>query len=115
MRKGVLLLTVGVVLAVAGVAQAATYEVTKRGDHARGGCSRADCTLREAILAANRTMGRADRVVLPSRKPYRLTVPGGLEDGGATGDFDIRQQPAPDRPPGQGKGYGRRVQARPRV
>ena len=89
MRKGVLLLTVGIVLAAASVAQAATYRVTKRGDHAPGGCSRADCTLREAILAANRTTGRTDRVVLPSRKPYRLAIPGGLEDEGATGDFDV--------------------------
>jgi hypothetical protein len=88
MRKGVLLLTVGIVLAAAGHAQAATYEVTKRGDHTRGGCSPADCTLREAMLAANTRIG-ADRVVLPSRKPYRLAIPGGLEDEGATGDFDV--------------------------
>lgn len=89
MRRGALLITVGVVLAVASVAQAATYRVTKRGDHAPGGCSPADCTLREAMLAANATLGRADRVVLPSRKPYRLAIRGGLEDEGATGDFDV--------------------------
>ena len=103
MRKGVLLLTVGIVLAAAGVAQAATYRVTKRGDHAPGGCSRADCTLREAILAANRTTGRADRVVLPSRKPYRLAIPGGLEDEGATGDFDVLNNRLAIVHPGKGR------------
>lgn len=103
MRRGFLLVTVGVVLAVASHAQAATYEVTKRGDHTRGGCSRADCTLREAILAANRTIGRADRVVLPSRKPYRLAIPGGLEDEGATGDFDVLNNRLAIVHPGKGR------------
>jgi hypothetical protein len=89
MRRGILVVTVGVVLVSASLAQAATYDVTKRADHAPDGCSPADCTLREAMLAANATVGVADRVVLPSRKPYRLAVPGGLEDEGATGDFDV--------------------------
>lgn len=89
MGRGVLLITVGIVLALASSAEAATYEVTKRGDHATNGCSPADCTLREAMLAANGTTGVADRVVLPSRKPYRLAISGGREDEGATGDFDV--------------------------
>jgi hypothetical protein len=103
MRRGVVLLTVGIVLASAGGAQAATYEVTKRGDHAPGGCSQADCTLREAMLAANATVGVADRVLLPSRKPYRLAVAGGLEDEGATGDFDVLNDRLVIVHPGKGR------------
>ena len=48
-------------------------------------------------------MGRADRVVLPSRKPYRLTVPGGLEDEGATGDFDVLNSRLAIVHPGKGR------------
>ena len=103
MRRGVLLITFGVVLASASAAQAATYEVTKRGDHAPNGCSPADCTLREAILAANTTVGVADRVVLPSRKPYRLSIPGDGEDGAATGDLDLANDPLVILHPGKGR------------
>jgi hypothetical protein len=101
MRRGVLLLTVGIVLAAASGTQAATYEVTKRGDHAPNGCSRADCTLREAMLAANTTVV-GDRVLLPSRKPYRLGIAGGLEDGSATGDLDVNA-PVVISHPGKGR------------
>ena len=59
-------------LLLAPAAAAKTFVVNKRGDHAPNGCTKADCTLREAVLKANNRPGN-DRTVLPSRKPYRLT------------------------------------------
>jgi len=62
-----------------------TFEVTKRGDPAPGACAPADCSLREAVLAANEHSGN-DVIRLPGRKPYRLTRssldPGAEEDKG---------------------------------
>jgi CSLREA domain-containing protein len=77
-------------LAMATSAGAKTYEVNKRSDHAPNGCKKKDCTLREAVLAANARDG-SDRIVLPERKTYNLSIentdPG--EDEAATGDLDI--------------------------
>jgi CSLREA domain-containing protein len=74
----------------AAPASAKTYEVTKRGDAAPGACKKRDCTLREAVLAANDRPGR-DRIVLPEKK-YRLSIenadPEG-EDEAASGDLDV--------------------------
>ena len=98
-----MLVAVGVVLALASAAQAATYEVTELDDHAPDGCSPADCTLREGMLAANATIGVADRLVLPSREPYRLAIPGDLEEEGATGDFDVLNDPLVIVHPGKGR------------
>ncbi len=55
-----------------------------------------DCSLREAIEAANRDVAvdacpagaGADRVIVPAGT-YRLTLGGGNEDGNQTGDLDI--------------------------
>jgi Right handed beta helix region len=77
-------------LTIAGPAGAKTYEVNKRSDHAPNGCKKKDCTLREAVLAANAREG-SDRIVLPERKTYNLSIanvdPG--EDAGGTGDLDV--------------------------
>ena len=71
-------------LAPAGAA-GKTFEVTKRGDSAPGACTPADCSLREAVLAANERSGN-DVIRLAARKPYRLTRssfgPGAEEDQG---------------------------------
>jgi CSLREA domain-containing protein len=60
-----------------------------------------NCTLREAIQTANSDAdrggchrrhigaGAADTVVLEGKTEYPITIPGGNEDGNATGDFDI--------------------------
>ncbi len=45
------------------------------------------CTLRAAIMKANALAG-ADTITLPSGT-YTLSIPGGDEDAGATGDLDI--------------------------
>lgn len=53
-------------------AQAATFEVTRTNDPAPNGCKKRDCSLREAVIAANNRNG-ADAIVLPRRATYRLS------------------------------------------
>ncbi len=67
-------------------AAAATFNVTKTADTADGTCD-ADCSLREAIIAANALAG-ADTIVVPAGT-YLLTLVGAAEDASATGDLDI--------------------------
>jgi len=63
-----------------GGAQAAAIVVTTTQDELN---SDGDCSLREAITAAN-----ADTITLPAGT-YTLAIPGADEDGNATGDLDI--------------------------
>lgn len=69
-------------------ALADVFEVNKRGDHPPGACTPADCTLREAVIAAHANDGD-DKIKLPSKRPYRLTrsatLPGPDD---AKGDLD---------------------------
>jgi len=78
------------VLVVCAPAEAVTFNVTKTNDSADGSCD-ADCSLREAVIAAN-AAGGADTVLLPAGA-YDLTIAdasaGIDEDAGATGDLDI--------------------------
>ncbi len=67
-------------------AYAATFAVTKTGDSNDGACN-ADCSLREAITAANASAG-ADTINLPAGT-YTLTIAGTREESNATGDLDI--------------------------
>jgi CSLREA domain-containing protein len=70
-------------------ALAATFTVTKTADTNDGVCD-ADCSLREAISAANASPG-ADTITLPAGT-YQLTLAnagGTNEDNNATGDLDI--------------------------
>ncbi|MEA2401091.1 MAG: hypothetical protein QOK00_1494 [Thermoleophilaceae bacterium] len=69
-------------------AQARTYEVNTQTDQKPNTCTPAECTLREAVIAANRHKG-ADTILLPSRKRYELTIAGTSEDKAANGDLDI--------------------------
>ena len=65
---------------------AATFMVTKTADTNDGACN-ADCSLREAITAANATPG-ADTITVPAGT-YQLTLAnagGTNEDANATGD-----------------------------
>ncbi|MCA9772276.1 MAG: CSLREA domain-containing protein [Myxococcales bacterium] len=66
---------------------AATFTVTKTADTADGVCD-ADCSLREAVIAANDD-SNPDTIVVPAGT-YDLTIAGAGEDAGATGDLDIR-------------------------
>jgi CSLREA domain-containing protein len=84
-RAGVAV-AVWVVLAGAPNAAAATFAVTRTDDPAPGACD-SDCSLREAVLAADAGSG-GDMIVLPAGH-YRLTIPGPAEDAAATGDLDL--------------------------
>src|SRR6185436_10476940 len=69
---------------------ATDFIVTKTADTADGSCN-ADCSLREAIIAANTNPG-ADNVLLGNGLTYNLTLgpadaPGALTAG--SGDLDI--------------------------
>jgi CSLREA domain-containing protein len=81
------LLGCGALLTHAPLAHAATFIVTRPDDPAPDGCAPADCSLREAILAANAASGTD--IVSLSAGTYRLAIPGINEDGGTTGDLDV--------------------------
>lgn len=69
-------------------ASAAEFIVTKTDDTADGTCD-SDCSLREAISAANGA-GGADTITLPSGF-YLLSLTTAGEDANATGDLDITE------------------------
>ena len=71
----------------AGSAAAATFTVTKEADSNDGACD-ADCSLREAVIAANDADG-PDTISLPDGK-YQLTIAGSGENNGEQGDLDVR-------------------------
>jgi CSLREA domain-containing protein len=64
-----------------------TLAVTKTADTNDGACTPRDCSLREAIFAAN---GLADAEIDLPAGTFRLSIPGRDEDQNATGDLDIR-------------------------
>jgi hypothetical protein len=97
-----LLGALALVLMGASAAQASTYEVTARTDHKPDGCSAKECTLREAVIAANGHRG-ADTIVLASRKRYELTLASTGEDRAADGDLDVRSGPLTIVHPGSGR------------
>jgi len=76
-------------LVLSGGANAATFTVTKTADTADGTCD-ADCSLREAVIAANASAG-ADTIALPAGT-YVLTLTGTPEEGAQTGDLDITEE-----------------------
>jgi trimeric autotransporter adhesin len=84
------ILTCSIALLLLGVgsAQASTYVVNLQTDNKPGACTKSDCTLREAVMAANKHRG-ADTIVLPSRKRYVLSIASTGEDKAANGDLDI--------------------------
>ncbi|HSI80825.1 MAG TPA: hypothetical protein VK919_09265, partial [Solirubrobacterales bacterium] len=93
------------IFGLAGAASAKTFVVTKRGDPAPNGCKQRDCSLREAVIAANARPGR-DVIELPNRRrPYRLAQENTLggEDGALEGDLDITNHPLIVRHPGKGR------------
>jgi CSLREA domain-containing protein len=87
-----------VVVACALLAGAATqstaaikkYHVNTRSDHKPGKCTKKDCTLREAVIAANKPAAGGGKVLIPaSEEPYKLTRAGADEDAAKKGDLDI--------------------------
>jgi len=73
--------------ASAPAAEAAVFIPNKTADTADGTCNAADCSLREAVIAANQSSGE-DVIILHSGV-YRLTLAGTGEDQAATGDLDV--------------------------
>ncbi len=68
-------------------AQAATFTVTKTADTNDGVCN-ADCSLREAIVAANANVD-ADTIIVPAGVYLLNLTPGSDENAAATGDLDL--------------------------
>jgi trimeric autotransporter adhesin len=108
MRGTKALLTAGALAALvatwAPVAAGKSFEVTRHNDPVPGPCTPNDCSLREAVLAANQNLGEADRIVLPNRRrPYELEQPGTGEDGAMTGDLDLNNDRVRIVHPGRGR------------
>lgn len=88
-RKSCLFLAAVLALsAAAPPARAAVFIPNKLTDSADGACD-SDCSLREAILAANAADGQDFIVLGPGT--YSLTLAGTGEDLGATGDLDVAE------------------------
>lgn len=82
------LLAVFLLAAAAHPARAAVFTPTKLTDSADGACD-SDCSLREAVLAANAADG--PDFILLGPGTYQLSLPGAGENLAATGDLDIRE------------------------
>ena len=78
-------------LAMASVASGKTYRATRTDDPAPNGCKTKDCSLREAVIAANAS-GMPATILLRPGKRYELTRPGLGEDAAVTGDLDLTSQ-----------------------
>src|SRR5512132_1629426 len=78
-------------LATASAASAVTYRPTRTDDPVPNGCKAKDCSLREALIAANAS-GTPATILLRPGKRYVLTRPGLGEDAAATGDLDLTSQ-----------------------
>ena len=87
-RRIVLALAAGALLLPVADAGATTFSVTRTDDPAPGACD-GDCSLREAVIAAN-AAGGPDAVSIPAGH-FRLSVPGTNEDAAATGDLDLTE------------------------
>ncbi|MGZ8815941.1 MAG: choice-of-anchor Q domain-containing protein [Mycobacterium sp.] len=70
------------------VALAATFTVTRGDDPTPNGCAPSNCSLREAIIAANGASGST--INLPART-YTLSIPGadGASTNASIGDLDV--------------------------
>ena len=88
--RGLLVGCLGTVamLAMGSAASAATYRPTRTDDPVPNGCKAKDCSLREAVIAAD-TSGMPATILLRPGKRYELTRPGPGEDAALTGDLDV--------------------------
>src|SRR4051794_32132318 len=80
-----------VCLVVAAPALGDTFRPTRTDDPApAGACAPRDCSLREAIVAANQNPGR-DEVILAGGRTYRLSIPANLDDFDVDGDLNLTE------------------------
>lgn len=88
-----LLVAVSMMLALAAPARAeTTYTVSRTDDPIPDGCVPGDCSLREAVIAANSTSG-SDTILLQPLATYNLLKPGSSDSQGdldVTGNLDIK-------------------------
>ncbi len=70
-------------------ASAATYKPTRTDDPVPNGCQPRDCSLREAVIAANAAGGAGSAILLRPGRRYKLTQQGPGEDAALTGDLDV--------------------------
>ncbi len=89
-------------LATASAACAATYRPTRTDDPKPNGCKAKDCSLREAVIAANAS-GTPATILLRPGKRYVLTRKGAGENAALTGDLDITSGPLVVKTKGGGK------------
>ena len=89
-------------LATASAASAVTYRPTRTDDPKPNGCKAKDCTLREAVIAANAS-GTPATILLRPGKRYVLTRKGAGENAALTGDLDISSGPLTVKTEGGGK------------
>lgn len=81
-----LVLAAFIAVAVAAPASAAPFTVTKTADTNDGACAPGNCSLRDAVIAANAAAG-ADTINVPAGR-FTLTGAAG-EDAAASGDLDL--------------------------
>src|ERR1041385_5369148 len=87
-RVATLIVLVAASFGVPPLAHATSFLVTRTDDPTPAACDR-DCSLREAVIAANATPG-ADTITLPNiGGPFRLTIPHTGADDATTGDLNI--------------------------
>jgi CSLREA domain-containing protein len=85
-RLGATLVALALLLP-SSAATAALFVPSKTADGADGACD-ADCSLREAVIAANASPG--EDVILLGPGAYALTLPG-TDDAAASGDLDVAE------------------------
>ena len=95
-------LAAAALLATASAASAVTYRPTRTDDPKPNGCKAKDCTLREAVIAANAS-GTPATILLRPGKRYVLTRKGAGENAALTGDLDISSGPLTVKTEGGGK------------
>src|SRR5262245_16406695 len=80
-------LAVAALLAAPSAASGVTYHPTRTDDPSPNGCKKKNCSLREAVIAANANGG--GKIVLRPDKRYVLSRKGSGEDAALTGDLDV--------------------------
>ena len=68
--------------------QAAEFTVSREDDPVPDACVPGDCSLREAVIAANVSVD-GDNIITVPAGTYVLTQPGADEDAAQTGDLDL--------------------------
>jgi CSLREA domain-containing protein len=74
-------------LVVPATGTAVDFAVTRYDDPVPGSCAPTDCSLREAVIAANQSPG-ADRIILSAGR-YELAQVGNQENAAVVGDLDV--------------------------